>query len=519
MRQGWWVRGDLDGFFGLMVDNLVQILIIVALTRELLHFPDALVFGRILPGVAVSLLVGNLYYGWQARQLAARTGRTDVTALPFGINTPSVFAYVLLVMLPVWLMGEDLPPDERATRAWQAGLAACFFSGVIEALGALVGARLRRYTPRAALLAALSGIALTFISMDFMLRIFRYPLVGLLGFGFVLAHYMGRRPLPFGVPAGLLAVVIGSALAFWLKTPQPPSLEVPWGLALPWPVLPDLLRGLSLPSLDGAWSVIISMGLLNVLGTLQNIESAQAAGDSYPVAPTMLVNGLATLAAAGFGSCFPTTVYIGHPGWKAMGARTGYSIANGVFWLLVICGGLAPVLVRYVPVEAGAGIVVWIAIVITAQAFQATPRRHGPAIALGLFPALAAWGVISITGALRASGVVPDAAHLALIDASGAFAMSGALHLWSGFLFTSTVWAAMACALIDNQFRLAAGWAGVAAALSACGVMHGYRLTAAGPVESFGWGAAGLAIPVCYALLALLFAGQGRARRVANAHG
>jgi AGZA family xanthine/uracil permease-like MFS transporter len=95
----------LDGFFGLMVDNLVQILIIVALTRELLHFSDALVFGRILPGVAVSLLVGNLYYGWQARQLAARTGRTDVTALPFGINTPSVFAYVLLVMLPVWLMG------------------------------------------------------------------------------------------------------------------------------------------------------------------------------------------------------------------------------------------------------------------------------------------------------------------------------------------------------------------------------------------------------------------------------
>ena len=47
-------------------------------------------------------------------------------------------------------------------RAWQAGLVACFLSGVIGALGAVVGDYVRRYTPRAALLAALSGIALTF---------------------------------------------------------------------------------------------------------------------------------------------------------------------------------------------------------------------------------------------------------------------------------------------------------------------------------------------------------------------
>ena len=114
-RQPMFVRGDLDGFFGLMVDNLVQVLLIIALTRELLHFPDALVFQRILPGVAISLLVGNLYYGWQARKLAAASGRSDVTALPFGINTPSIFAFVFLVMLPVWLSGEGLPDAPRSS--------------------------------------------------------------------------------------------------------------------------------------------------------------------------------------------------------------------------------------------------------------------------------------------------------------------------------------------------------------------------------------------------------------------
>ncbi len=219
MRQPWFVRGDLDGFFGLMVDNLVQVLLIIALTRGLLHFPDELVFQRILPGVAISLLVGNLYYGWQARRLAARTGRADVTALPFGINTPSVFAYVFLVMLPVYVASDGLPEAERAHRAWQAGLMACFCSGVIEALGAVIGPWVRRNTPRAALLAALSGIALTFISMDFALRIYRYPLVGLIGLGFVLAHYMSRRSFPLGLPAGMLAVVVGSVLAWIVGEP------------------------------------------------------------------------------------------------------------------------------------------------------------------------------------------------------------------------------------------------------------------------------------------------------------
>ena len=515
-RQPMFVRGDLDGFFGLMVDNLVQVLLIIALTRELLHFPDALVFQRILPGVAISLLVGNLYYGWQARKLAAASGRSDVTALPFGINTPSIFAFVFLVMLPVWLSGEGLPEAQRAERAWQAGLVACFLSGCIEALGAVAGPWVRRHTPRAALLAALSGIALTFISMDFMLRIYRYPLVGLIGLGFVLAHYMGRRAFPLGLPAGLLAVVAGSVLAFVMGDPAPRVIDVPWGLALPIPVISDVVSGFDVlfgaAGLHGAWSVILSMGLLNVLGTLQNVESAEAAGDSYPVASTMVVNGVVTLAAALFGSCFPTTVYIGHPGWKAMGARSGYSIANGVFWVGIITLGLAPFIARWVPVEAGAAIVVWIAIIITAQAFSATPSRHAPAVAFGLFPALAAWCVIAVLGALRAVDVMPDAARMAAVDASGSFAMTGALHLWSGFLFTCTIWAAMGCQLVDGKFRDAAAWAGIAALLAAFGVIHGFEMTPTGPVERIAWGAAGWAIPACYAAIAGIFVVQ-HARR------
>ena len=76
----WFVRGDIDGFFGLALDNLIQLLLINYLCRskQVLGFPEWIVEGRILPGAAVSLLVGNLFYAWQAKRLADRTGRLRV---------------------------------------------------------------------------------------------------------------------------------------------------------------------------------------------------------------------------------------------------------------------------------------------------------------------------------------------------------------------------------------------------------------------------------------------------------
>ncbi len=120
------VRKDLDGFFGLMIDNLIQLILIVSLCRELIHLPDEYIFGRILPGAAISILVGNFFYAWQARRLARETGREDVTALPYGINTVSLFAYVFFIMLPIVQETKD------PIWAWKVGLVACFLNGLIE---------------------------------------------------------------------------------------------------------------------------------------------------------------------------------------------------------------------------------------------------------------------------------------------------------------------------------------------------------------------------------------------------
>ena len=146
------VRGDVDGFFGLALDNLVQLLLIDALCRFALGFPPELVYGRVLPGAAVSILVGNLCYAYQARKLAERTGRTDVCALPYGINTVSLFAHVFLVMLPAKALAVTIGAPDPARIAWQAGLLATLCSGLIELGAAFVAESVRRITPRAALL-------------------------------------------------------------------------------------------------------------------------------------------------------------------------------------------------------------------------------------------------------------------------------------------------------------------------------------------------------------------------------
>src|SRR5215470_2164592 len=213
-RMRWFVHGDIDGFFGLALDNLVQLLVLSELCRTVLGFPDALIYGRVLPGAAVSLLVGNLFYAWQAMRLARATGRQDVSALPYGINTVSLFAYVFLVMLPARLAAEAAGMADPARVAWHAGLVACFGSGAIELLGSTVSERIRRSTPRAALLSTLAGIALTFIAIGFLFRAYARPLIGFTTLAIILLVYFGRVRFRGGLPGGLVAVVLGTGIAW-----------------------------------------------------------------------------------------------------------------------------------------------------------------------------------------------------------------------------------------------------------------------------------------------------------------
>src|SRR3954462_12855055 len=138
-RVRWWVPGDWNAFFGLFTNVALNVLVLGGLVLGVIEMPSNVVFGRILPALGIALPLGNLWYTYLAVQLAKKTGRSDVTAMPYGPSVPHMFIVVFLIMLPI-----KIQPGNWHL-AWQAGLAWCLVIGIIVLLGAFVGPTIRKY--------------------------------------------------------------------------------------------------------------------------------------------------------------------------------------------------------------------------------------------------------------------------------------------------------------------------------------------------------------------------------------
>lgn len=442
------IRGDFDGFIGLFIDNLVNLLIITGLCTAI-GMPDELIYGKMLPGTALSVLAGNIFYAWQARRLAKRECRNDVTALPYGINTVSLFAFFSLIIAPVYMHTND------AYFAWKVGVISCFISGLFEGLGSFIGEKIRTMTPRAALLSTLAGIAISFIALDQTIKIWDRPYISFIPLALIMAEYFSRVKLPFRIPAGFYALAIGSAIAWGTSSMNPANLaesSARVSIYIPEFVLFEILGTVSPGDILPYLSISIPMGIMSFFGTLQNLESSSAAGDTYPAMPSLAMNGIGTLVGSLFGSPFPTTVYIGHPGWKGLGARSGYSIINGAVITILCFTGLMGVMVALVPLEAGYPILLWIGLIITAQAFQTTPKEHAPAVAFGLLPAISAWGLSLLRQFLTATGTAQDSTATHQIITASLPGLKGILLFSEGALFSAMFLSAVAVYLIEKDF-------------------------------------------------------------------
>ncbi len=506
--KGWFVPNDIDGFFGLFVDNLCQLIVVVGLCPKLAGLPESLVVERILPGIAVSLVAGNLFYAWQAHRLSQRTGK-PVTALPFGVNTVSLFAFIFLILGPVYRETHD------ADLAWKVSLVAGFLGGVVEIATSFFGAWIRRHTPRAALLSALAGVGITFISMGFIFQIFSSPLVALFPALLVLVGYAGRVRWPFGLPTGFIAVALGTLAAWILRgsgmSPMPEWPKSHLNFYWPVPMVGEVFSLLTNPLVWKYAAVFLPMAVLNVIGSIQNLESAEAAGDKFDTRSSLLANGVSAVVGVCFGNPFAPTIYIGHPGWKAMGARVGYSVLNAVAVTLICLTGAMPFVLWFMPLEVTLGILLWIGLIITAQAFQETPKAHAPAVAIGFIPSLAAWGVLLIQTALGKA-----APGYSLQQAAAGFSpelfLNGMLSLAQGFILISILFSAIVAKVVDRQWRAAAVWCLIGAAASACGIIHGFVFTPDGDYapslfQRTGFGGAtpsGLDFAVVYGVAAML---------------
>ncbi|HET9042708.1 MAG TPA: xanthine permease, partial [Burkholderiales bacterium] len=483
----WWVPGDWNGFFGLFTNVVLNVIVLTGLCLYVVKLPEELVFGRILPALGIALPLGNLYYAWLARQLAQKEGRTDVTAMPYGPSVPHMFIVVFVVMLPVYLKTND------AKLAWQAGLAWCFIIGVIVLLGAFVGPWIRAHTPRAAMLGTLAGISIAFISMRPAFQMWELPWIAFVSFAIVLIAWTANVRLPGGIPGGLAAVLVGILLGWlatavgwsdYMKAAEVTKSFAQFGLHLPW-LSADVWAGLR--DVAPLLATAIPLGIYNFTEAMNNVESAAAAGDNYNLRKVLLADGVGAIVGAMLGSPFPPAVYIGHPGWKSVGGRIGYSLATGVVIGLVCFLGLTALLLAVVPLVAILPILLYIGLVIGAQAFQASPKEHAPAVVLAIIPNVAAWGHLQVDSALAAAGTSAGKVGAAALGGTGVV-YHGMELLGGGAVLAGLVLGAMAAFIIERQFKMAAMYAFAGAVLAFFGFIHGAQLGwAMSPMVALGY--------------------------------
>src|SRR5262245_47559258 len=471
----WWVPGDWNGFFGLFTNVVLNVIVLTGLCLGVVKLPEDIVFGRILPALGIALPIGNLFYAYLAYQLAKKEGRSNVTAMPYGPSVPHMFIVVFVIMLPVYLRTND------ALLAWEAGLAWCFIIGAIVLLGAFVGPWIRAHTPRAAMLGTLAGISIAFISMRPAFQMWEVPWIAFVSLAIVLIAWTANVQLPGGLPGGLVAVIAGILIG-WLATAVGWSgyMEAAavsasfaqFGLHLPIPGA-EVIAGLRdvAPLLVTA----IPLGIYNFTEAMNNVESASAAGDNYDLRKILAADGIGAIAGALLGSPFPPAVYIGHPGWKAVGGRIGYSLATGVVIGLVCFLGLTALLLAVVPLVAILPILLYIGLVIGAQAFQASPASHAPAVVLAIIPNVAAWGQLQVDSALVAAGTSAGQVGMAKLGGSG-LVYHGMELLGGGAVLAGLVLGAAAAFIIDRRLKEAGLWAFAGAVLAFFGFIHGAQL-------------------------------------------
>jgi len=219
---------------------------------------------------------------------------------------------------------------------------------------------------------------------------------------------------------------------------------------------------------------------------MDNVESAEAAGDEYPTTRVLTADGIVSLIGCLMGNPFINAVYIGHPGWKAMGGRIGYSAATGVMVVLLSWFGIISVLLALVPVVAISPILLYIGMLIGAQAFQTTPLKHAPAIVLALTPHLAAWAKLqidtmlgsTITAAQSVGGLAADKVAAVKTAAIASLPQQGVLYhglevMGGGSILAGLVLGAIGVFVIERDFAKASAFALAGAALTYFGFMHG----------------------------------------------
>jgi AGZA family xanthine/uracil permease-like MFS transporter len=477
-----WARmGDVNAFFGLMLDNVANLVILSGVLVFVFGYPEDIVYTRMFPGTALGVMFGDLVYTWLAFRLAAKTGRDDVTAMPLGLDSPSTIGMAFAVLGPAFVTAKQAGLDDAAAGlvGWKVGMATMVLIGVFKLVMAFVGGPIQRAIPAAGLLGTLGGIGIALLGCLQFGELLHEPIVGFGALGVLLYSLVARIKLPFGAPEVFTSALVGTILYYGLAAAGLTHGHVDlsgltFHVGFPLPTL-GFLEGM--PEALGTYMPLaIPFALLTVVGGINVTESARLAGDDYDTREILLTEAFATLLAGVCGGVAQSTPYIGQPAYKAMGGRAAYTLATGLFIGLGGILGYIPLMAQVLPKAALVPIFLFVAVDIVEQSFHAVPRRHAMAVAFAMFPNIAQLILIIVSqangklleapsdpaGVIAATKLPPD-----FVASVGVFIM-----LAHGFILTGMLWGAAIAFTVDRQAGKATATWLVCAAMTTCGLIH-----------------------------------------------
>ncbi|HNL09196.1 MAG TPA: hypothetical protein PKM44_01700, partial [Turneriella sp.] len=314
-RYRWAAIGDLNAFFGLMLDNVTNLVFLAQILILVFQFPADIVYTRMFPGTAFGVLVGDLIYTWMAFRLARRTQNSQVTAMPLGLDSPSTIGIAFAVIGPAFLAAKSqgLNPEAAGMVAWKVGMATLIIIGIIKFVLSFFGHFVEKLIPEAGLLGSLAGVGIALLGLLPLEHVFGTPVVGMVALGIIIYALVAKIKLPFNLPSVFVSVIGGTIVYYALVMSgliHAPKIDLKFVVAFPVPTL-EFLGGFKealvyLP-------IAIPFALLTVIGGINVTASARIAGDSYRTQSVLLAEAVATLAAGITGGVAQSTPYIGQP--------------------------------------------------------------------------------------------------------------------------------------------------------------------------------------------------------------
>lgn len=469
IKTNYFGKGEWEAYFGLFGDVFSKIAAIVGVLYFTEGFPAEIVMGRILPGIGVGSIVGCLIYFWEAYSLGKKEGRTDVTALPFGISSTQVFAWIFLIIVPIY------HKTGEALQAWQIAIAACMLGGVIEIIGGFVSRFLVKYLPNSALMGNMAAGALVWLSFNGFVTVFEEPVISAVPLFLVILAFKMKKPFIKKIPNTFLILLIGAGLA-WITgycniDSLRNSVEM-FGFYPPTLTIGDVFAGFD--QIGPYLSVIVPLQIANFISTMQAVQSAAMAGDRYPVKRSMILDGMTTVICSLTGSPFPTSVYYGHPGWKKIGTRSGYTLIMGATYLTCFVG-LPMIILEIIPYEVIIILLVFVGLTVSSEVVDNLDKEYSSVIFISLFPILAQYMCNIINDVLSVAGT--SVAEIGLEKFSQAGVMVYSFQILSyGAFASSLLYAAWMAYVYRRKFIYAGFTAFLLAILSAVGFIHSEQM-------------------------------------------